>query len=115
MKPRLFVEEAARADLADAFGWYEGQQAGLGSEFLAAVAVVFEWIEENPTAYPIIRGATRRVLLRRFPYSVFYVVDPDLGRHGGHARPTRSAAMARAALTPNQRLKLAGAAIQFHL
>jgi len=78
MKPRLFVEEAARADLADAFRWYEGQRAGLGSEFLAAVAVVFERIEENPMAYPIIRGITRRVLLRRFPYSVFYVVDPDL-------------------------------------
>jgi plasmid stabilization system protein ParE len=78
MKPRLFVEEAARADLADAFRWYEGQRAGLGSEFLAALPVVFERIEENPMAYPIIRGTTRRVLLRRFPYSVFYVVDPDL-------------------------------------
>jgi plasmid stabilization system protein ParE len=78
MKPRLFVEEAARADLADAFRWYEGQRAGLGSEFLAAVAVVFERIEQNPMGYPIIRGTTRRVLLRRFPYSVFYVVDPDL-------------------------------------
>lgn len=78
MKPRLFVEEAARADLADAFRWYEGQRAGLGSEFLAAVAVVLERIEENPMAHPMIRGATRRVLLRRFPYSVFYVVDPDL-------------------------------------
>ena len=78
MRPRLFVEEAARADLADAFQWYEGQREGLGSEFLAAVAVVFERIEESPAAYPIIRGATRHVLVRRFPYSVFYVVDPDV-------------------------------------
>jgi hypothetical protein len=58
MRPRLFVEEAARADLADAFRWYEGQRAGLGSEFLAAVAVVFERIEENPMGYPITRGTT---------------------------------------------------------
>ena len=78
MKPRLFVEEAARADLADAFRWYEGQRVGLGSEFLAAVASVFERIEENPMAYPIVRGATRRVLVRRFPYSVFFVADPDV-------------------------------------
>jgi plasmid stabilization system protein ParE len=78
MKPRLFLEDEARDDLVDAFQWYEGQRAGLGSEFLAAVALVFERIEENPGAYPVIRGTTRRGLVRRFPYSVFYVVDPDL-------------------------------------
>src|SRR5215510_4054160 len=78
MKPRLFLEDEARDDLVDAFHWYDGQRAGLGSEFLAAVAFVLERIEENPLAYPIVRGATRRILVRRFPYSVFYVVDPDL-------------------------------------
>lgn len=78
MKPRLFLEDEASDDLVDAFRWYDGQREGLGSEFLAAIALVLERIEENPLAYPIIRGATRRVLVRRFPYSVFYVADPDL-------------------------------------
>jgi hypothetical protein len=69
MKPRLFLEDDARDDLVGAFRWYDGQREGLGSEFLAAVALVLERIEENPLAYPIVRGATRRVLVRRFPYA----------------------------------------------
>jgi plasmid stabilization system protein ParE len=31
-----------------------------------------------PGAHPIIRGQTRRALVRRFPYAVFYVLDPDV-------------------------------------
>lgn len=78
MKPRLLLEDEAQADLGDAFRWYESQREGLGSEFLAAVALVLEHIDENPVAYPIIRGTTRRALVRRFPYAVFYLVDPDV-------------------------------------
>ena len=78
MKPRLLLEPEARTDIADAFTWYEDQRTGLGSEFLAELARVLERIEEHPDAYAIVRGSTRRVLVRRFPYSVFYILDPDL-------------------------------------
>ena|SRR5439155_20103283 len=78
MQPRLLLEDEARADLADAFTWYEEQRAGLGSEFLAEVALVLESIEGSPEAYGVVRGQTRRALVRRFPYAVFYVRDPDL-------------------------------------
>ena len=78
MQPRLLLEPEARADLADAFVWYEDQRPGLGSEFLAEVARVLENIERGPDAHTIIRGQTRRALVRRFPYAVFYVVDPGI-------------------------------------
>ena len=78
MQPRLLLEPEAKADLAEAFDWYESRRRGLGSEYLAEVARVLESVERNPEAYPIVHGQTRRALVRRFPYAVFYVVDPAL-------------------------------------
>ncbi|HXQ27925.1 MAG TPA: type II toxin-antitoxin system RelE/ParE family toxin [Gemmatimonadales bacterium] len=78
MQPRLSLEPEAEADLSEAFSWYEDQHPGLGSEFLAEVARVLELIEQAPGRYPIIRGQMRRALVRRFPYAIFYVIDPDL-------------------------------------
>ncbi len=78
MKPRLLLEPEAKADLAEAFDWYESQRPGLGSEYLAEVARVLEHIERGPEAYPIVQGQTRRALVRRFPYAVFYIIDPVL-------------------------------------
>jgi plasmid stabilization system protein ParE len=78
MQPRLLLAPEAQADLAEAYAWYESQRGGLGSEFLAEVAVVLQRIEQMPGAHPIIRGQTRRALVRRFPYAVFYVLDPDV-------------------------------------
>lgn len=78
MKPRLLLESEAKADLTEAFDWYESQRRGLGSEYLAEVASVLEDIERSPEAYAIVQGQTRRALVHRFPYAVFYVVDPEL-------------------------------------
>jgi plasmid stabilization system protein ParE len=78
MQPRLLLEPEAKADLAEAFDWYESQRPGLGSEYLAEVAHLLERIERNPDEYAIVQGQTRRALVHRFPYAVFYVVDPNL-------------------------------------
>ena len=53
-------------------------EKGLGSEFLAQVALSLESIETAPERYPIVRGTTRRALMRRFPYAVFYILDPHV-------------------------------------
>ena len=76
MKPPIF-RPAAAADVEDAYLWYQGQQAGLGEEFLAAVQTVLESITINPEIFPIIHRQTRRALLRRFPYGLFYRIIDD--------------------------------------
>lgn len=76
--PRLYVEPEAEADIEEAFAWYETQGPGLGSDFLAEIARTFLRIEESPERFAIIRGITHRALVRRFPYAVFYIVEPDL-------------------------------------
>jgi plasmid stabilization system protein ParE len=77
MRPRLLVEPEAEAELDEAFTWYEGRTAGLGSEFLRAVRAAFALIRRNPEQFPRVPDDIRRALVRRFPYAVYYVVEPD--------------------------------------
>ena len=73
----VFTTPEADADIRDAFAWYEARLPGLGADFLGEVAIVFSSLEAFPEGHAIIRGETRRAVLHRFPYSVFYVVDAD--------------------------------------
>ena len=65
---------AAAADVEDAFLWYESQRSGLGDEFLDELSLVLSAIAEHPNRFPIIHRETRRALLHRFPYAIFYRV-----------------------------------------
>ncbi len=76
MKPPIF-RPAAAADVEEAYRWYESQQAGLGEEFLEATGLVIESVMANPELFPIIHRQTRRVLLRRFPYGLYYRIVDD--------------------------------------
>ncbi len=76
MKPPIFRLGAA-ADVEDAFLWYENQRVGLGGEFLAAVNTVLESLVAYPERFPVVYRETRRVNLRRFPYSLFYRIIDD--------------------------------------
>ena len=71
---QLLVRPAAAADIADAFEWYERQRAGLGEEFLSAVDTALGGIAANPGAHAVLHRDTRRALLGRFPYGLFYRV-----------------------------------------
>ena len=73
MTPAIF-RRAASADVEEAYGWYEAQQSGLGIEFLRAIDVAVAFVEENPFACAVVHRDTRRALLRRFPYGLFYRV-----------------------------------------
>ena len=66
------LRAAAAADVEEAYRWYEGQRTGLGDEFLANVQSALETIIAHRDAAPIVHRDTRRLLLKRFPYGVYY-------------------------------------------
>jgi plasmid stabilization system protein ParE len=66
-----------RSDLAAAFDWYEEQSPGLGETLLSSVTSTFKSIEEFPEMFAVVHGAIRRATVSRFPFSVFYVVEPS--------------------------------------
>ena len=77
MRLRLLAE--AQQEIYDAAAWYESRQAGLGADFLDAVAQALTAIEQSPERFAIFEAApvernVRRRLLQRFPYSIIYEV-----------------------------------------
>jgi len=66
---------AAVADLEEAYRWYEARRTGLGTEFLDAVEDALAEVVERPMAYGFVHRHVRRVLLRRFPYGLFFVAE----------------------------------------
>ena len=65
-----------QSDLRFAFDWYEEQRAGLGGEFRAAVQATFRTIELHPEIFSSVYDDVRRAVLTRFPFAVFYLVEP---------------------------------------
>jgi plasmid stabilization system protein ParE len=74
---RVLFRPEARDDVLDARDWYERQSAGLGAEFVRALEAAVAIAQRNPEAFPSVLGDFRRVLLRRFPYSIVYQMQPD--------------------------------------
>lgn len=71
----VIFTQAARAELIDAQDWYEGEATGLGRRFRAAIDAVVDRMSANPRQFPVVFKNVRRALLRRFPYSLFFVVE----------------------------------------
>jgi plasmid stabilization system protein ParE len=65
----------AEQDLADAAAWYEEQRQGLGHEFLDEVLTMLSSIAETPLMYPNVHRNTRRTIIHRFPFSVYFRVE----------------------------------------
>jgi plasmid stabilization system protein ParE len=70
----LIVRPGAERDIAEAFGWYETKKPGLGIEFVTAVEDAFSAIQQHPLAFAIVHHDVRRVLVKRFPYGIYYAI-----------------------------------------
>jgi plasmid stabilization system protein ParE len=73
----VVLRQEARAEFDDAFDWYEKQHAGIGVAWAAEVQNVFDRISARPKLYPQIFQDVRRAVMLRFPYSVFYRIEPQ--------------------------------------
>ena len=69
----LVVRPAAARDLAEAHEYYS--QHGRSDAFMASVDHVFTQIVDRPLMYAVVYDEVRRALLRRFAYSVFFIVE----------------------------------------
>jgi toxin ParE1/3/4 len=67
----------ARAELIEAVAYYEQQSPGLGEGLYDEIRRMTAAIEQAPHQYPSGRHGSRRILGRRFPYSLVYIERPD--------------------------------------
>ena len=70
-RPVRFRPEA-EAELIQTRTWYEDRRDGLGAEFSTEVARVVDHVAERPASFPMVHGDTRRAVLNRFPYAIYF-------------------------------------------
>jgi len=71
------AERAVEADVEAAFNWYEGEEPGLGLEFLEELRAAYHRIVDHPLGYQDLRSGIRRALTRRFPYAVYFSIEEE--------------------------------------
>jgi len=73
----LVFQAGVRDEIDEAYAWYETQQKGLGEEFLTEVQLVLDRIDQNLELHVPIHQNVRHSRLKRFPYAVYYRIDPN--------------------------------------
>ncbi|MDZ4816704.1 MAG: type II toxin-antitoxin system RelE/ParE family toxin [Verrucomicrobiota bacterium] len=76
LKPIVFLPDAL-VEASEAYAWYEEKEIGLGENFYRALSVALTYAARNPDTLIKVYENYRRVLLRRFPYAVFYEHGPE--------------------------------------
>lgn len=71
------LRPAALQELTEAWSWYETKREGLGDEFRVCVDAGMAEIGRSPLACAKVRGETRRKVVRRFPYVLLYLAEPE--------------------------------------
>ncbi len=75
MRYKVHVRPEAEKDIEETAFWYENQSKGLGGDFLDELLSVRELIVENPELCPKIFRQTRRAIMKRFPFGVYYRIE----------------------------------------
>jgi len=79
MKHYLIVRPEAEVDIMEAALWYERRQRGLGHEVMVEIRSAIKRALISPQAFlqVRVRPPVHRILVRRFPYRIFYFLRSD--------------------------------------
>ena len=75
MNRRLIVRPEAEADITNGAVWYDSREPGLGLELISEVHSAIARALKSPESFTRVRRSptVRRVLIRRFPYRIFFI------------------------------------------
>ena len=77
MKYSLLVSETAYKDATVIFDWYESKLAGLGDRFINELKVAKTDLLNNPLAFAKWNKIIISIVMRKFPYKLFYKIYDD--------------------------------------
>lgn len=70
-------KRAASAEVEAVISWYAQPEINQASSFVKDLERTESRLRAQPALYQQIEGEIRRAVLRRFPYSLFYVIERD--------------------------------------
>ena len=74
---KLEFSQLAQIELEDAKTYYNLQQKELGERFKEHIKESVDTIAQFPLLYPKVSNTLHRVVVHKFPYSIFYTVDNE--------------------------------------
>ena len=75
MRVRLLPE--AEKELFEAAQWYSQQAVGLDYEFIRCIDEAMARIVRAPLMFSVVHRDRRRIIVKRFPYSIIFDVMED--------------------------------------
>lgn len=73
-----FLPEAD-VELHEALNWYAQQKLGLDKELMRCIDEIICLIQDNPYLFPIALRDTRKAMIKKFPYTLYYeIADKEL-------------------------------------
>ncbi len=75
MAYKIRVTQLAEDELDEVMGWYEKEKSGLGITFLNHFFNQIAYLKDNPYLYQEVYKTYRRVLLKKYPYAVYYGIE----------------------------------------
>ena len=73
----LVFRRITQIELDESVAWYDKKRAGLGREFRIEIDKQVRRIANQRQQFRQIRGEVRRVVLQRFPYSIYFLPEVD--------------------------------------
>ena len=71
----VFLLPEAEAEVAAAFDWYRERSDQAAEAFRAEALSAIDSLSESPTKWKLNEDGSRRLLLRHFPYTVYFDID----------------------------------------
>ncbi|MDP2321516.1 MAG: type II toxin-antitoxin system RelE/ParE family toxin [Acidobacteriota bacterium] len=100
MPREVVFRPQAEDDALAVHAWYESRRAGLGREFGQAVEALISRIVENPFSFQRVHVETRRAVLSRLPYAIYFrASDAEVVVLAIHGRQHQSRWQERSKLT----------------
>ncbi|MEM9833878.1 MAG: type II toxin-antitoxin system RelE/ParE family toxin [Bacteroidota bacterium] len=75
MAYQIKVTQLAEDELDEAMEWYEEEKSGLGVAFLNHFFNRVAYLTESPYLYQEVYKTYRRVLMKKYPYAIYYQID----------------------------------------
>ena len=74
---KLVIKPIAWLDVEEAIDWYENESNGLGKRFFQCFEAAKDKILIAPERYKTVYASIKRILIKNFPYKIFYSVQFD--------------------------------------
>ena len=71
---QLRIHPFAEFDMQHAKDWYNDKSANFGNEFMTEVERTISQMLNNPYQFSVISQDTRKAVISRFPYTIFYKI-----------------------------------------